>query len=91
MKMATGKIIHQTIYYKLFEVLLAVFSSVCITLLIYNIVYALPIAIRYGFSFTRIVTSLAAWIVISGVATYAFYKVLMRGLAKAACRQEEKA
>ena len=84
MKKAIGRVINQPIYYQLFEVLLAVFSAVCISLLLYNIVYVMPLAFRHGFSFDRVMTALAIWVLISGVAVYVFFKVLIRGLAKTA-------
>jgi hypothetical protein len=76
----------QKIYLQLVEAVLVVISATSIYMLLYDIVYVMPLALKVGMPYVSFVISFTIFASISGATTYLFFKILRYGIAKAAPR-----
>lgn len=86
MKNAIIKFLKQRIYFKLLETALAAISVVSIYLLLYDIIFVMPLALKHGMPYASLVISFTFFASISGAAIYLFFKILTHGIAKAATK-----
>jgi hypothetical protein len=81
-KNAIINFLKQRIYLQLLEAVLAVISVTSIYLLLYDIVYVMPLALKVGMPYVSFVISFTVFASISGAAAYLFFKILTYGITK---------
>ncbi|WP_276968300.1 hypothetical protein [Metallibacterium scheffleri] len=86
MKNAIIKFLKQKIYFQLLETVLAAISAVSISLLLYDIIFVMPLALKHGMPYATLVISFTIFASISGAAIYLLFKILTHGIAKAASK-----